>query len=90
MNQGDEWLGKGEVERALEEYRAADRLAPDHEEIRFWHAVTLADAGRLDEAAPLLREVFARNPHWATLLDRLGSVGLVGYDPETMRRILAL
>lgn len=89
MNQGDEWLGKGEVERALEEYRTADRLAPDYEEIRFWHAVTLVDAGRLEEALPLFGELFARNPHWATLLDRLGTVGLVGYDSQTMRHILS-
>ncbi len=87
MNEGDEWLGKGETEKALAAYRTADGLAPDHEEIRFWHAVTLADAGRVEEALPLFRWVFDRNPLWATLLERLRGVGLVGYDEETWERV---
>ncbi|MCX8067573.1 MAG: DUF1028 domain-containing protein [Anaerolineae bacterium] len=90
MNCGDEWLGKGEVEQALREYAAADGLAPENEEIRFWHAVTLAGAGRLEEALPLFRDVFARNPLWATLLERLKRVDLVSYDPDTMQRILSV
>lgn len=90
MNRGDEWLGKGDVEQALREYATADSLAPENEEVRFWHAVTLADAGRLEEALPLFRDVFARNPLWATLLERLKTVDLVGFGPETMERILAL
>jgi len=90
MNEGDEHLGKGETGQALAAYRAADSLAPDHEEIRLWHAVTLADAGRVEEALPLFRWVFDRNPLWATLLERLRGVGLVGYDEETWERIRKL
>jgi len=87
MNRGDELLGAGEVEEALHEYRAAAGMAPEIEELPFWHAVTLADLGRVDEALPIFRDVFARNRDWATLLTRLPQAGLLRDDPEMMGRI---
>ena len=88
MNRGDERLGEGKVEEALEEYRAAAALAPHIEELPFWQAVTLADLGRLEEALPLFGRVFAVNPAWADLVRRLPASGLLRDDPEMMRRIL--
>jgi uncharacterized Ntn-hydrolase superfamily protein len=88
MNLGDELLGTGETEEALQEYRTAAGMAPEIEELPFWHAVTLADLGRVDEALPIFRDVFARNADWATLLPRLPKAGLLRDDPEMMRRIL--
>ena len=90
MNRGDELLGAGEVEEALHEYHAAAEMAPEIEELPFWHAVTLADLGRVDEALPIFCDVFARNADWATLLPRLPKAGLLRDDSEMMRRILAL
>jgi len=90
MNRGDELLGAGKVEEALQEYRAAAEMAPESEELSFWHAVTLADLGRVDEALPIFRDVFARNANWATLLPRLPQAGLLRDDAEMIRRILAL
>jgi len=90
MNRGDDLLGAGKVEEALCEYRAAAEMVPEIEELPFWHAVTLADLGRVDEAVPIFRDVFARNADWATLLSRLPQAGLLRDDPEMMRRILAL
>ena len=87
MNRGDDLLGAGEVEEALHEYRAAAGMAPEIEELPFWHAVTLADLGRVDEALPIFRDVFARNRAWATLLTRLPQAGLLRDDPEMMGRI---
>jgi uncharacterized Ntn-hydrolase superfamily protein len=87
MNQGDELLGAGEVERALHEYRAAAEIAPEIEELPFWHAVTLADMGRMDEALPIFHDVFGRNADWVTLLSRLPRAGLLRDDPEMIRRI---
>ena len=89
MNRGDELLGAGEVEAALHEYRTAAGMAPEIEELPFWHAVTLADLNRVDEALPIFRDIFARNADWATLLPRLPKAGLLRDDPEMMRRILA-
>ncbi len=90
MNRGDELLGSGAVEEALHEYRAAAEQAPQSEEMPFWHAVTLADLGRIDEALPIFRDVFARNAGWAKLLTRLPKSGLLRDDAEMMKRILAL
>jgi len=88
MNRGDELLGKGEVEAALAEYRAAAEMAPDIAELPFWHAVTLADMGRVDQALPIFRDVFARDPNLALLVQRLPAAGLLRDDPQMMARIL--
>jgi uncharacterized Ntn-hydrolase superfamily protein len=88
MNRGDELLGAGDVEDALEEYRSAAEMAPEIEELPFWHAVTLADLGHVEEALPIFREVFAENEDWATLVQRLPKAGMLRDDPEMMGRIL--
>lgn len=90
MNRGDELLGASRTEDALREYRAAAEMAPGIEELPFWHAVTLADLGRVEEALPIFREVFAANADWATLLERLPKAGMLRDDPQMMERILAL
>ena len=48
------------------------------------------DLGRVDEALPIFRDVFARNADWATLLPRLPKAGLLRDDPEMMRQVLAV
>jgi uncharacterized Ntn-hydrolase superfamily protein len=88
MNRGDDLLGADRVQDALEEYRTAAQMAPEIEELPFWHAVTLADLGRVDEALPIFRQVFAVNPDWAVLVQRLPAAGLLRDDPEMMGRIL--
>lgn len=90
MNEGDEFLAKEQVENALQAYRAAAALAPEIDELPFWHAVTLADLGRLEEALPIFAGVFRSCPNWAELLRRLPPVGLLRDDPVMMSQILAL
>ena len=89
MNRGDEQLGGGEVAAALECYRAAATLLPHMAELSFWHAVALAGLGRMEEAQPLFRAVFAREPVWADIVRRLPAAGLLPNDVELMHRILA-
>jgi uncharacterized Ntn-hydrolase superfamily protein len=88
MNRGDELLGVDRVGDALVAYRTAAQMAPEVEELPFWHAVTLADLGRVDEALPIFRQVFAVNADWATLVQRLPAAGLLRDDPEMMDQIL--
>jgi uncharacterized Ntn-hydrolase superfamily protein len=90
MNRGDELLGDGHVEAALDEYRAAAQMAPNIPELPFWHAVTLADVKRMDEALPLFRQVFEQDSSLATLVQRLPAAGLLRDDREMMARILAV
>jgi uncharacterized Ntn-hydrolase superfamily protein len=88
MNLGDEYLGKEETDKALAAYAGAARLAPEMGEIPFWHAVTLADMGRLEEALPIFKELFTANPNWARLLQRLPPAGMMHADQQTIQRIL--
>lgn len=89
MNLGDDLLGRGRVADALAEYRAAAAMVPDIAELPFWHAVTLADMGRVDDALPIFRDVFARDPNLALLVQRLPAAGLLKDDAAMMARILA-
>jgi uncharacterized Ntn-hydrolase superfamily protein len=89
MNRGDDFLGRGCVEEALQEYRTAAGMAPQIPELPFWHAVTLADLGRTDEALPVFRDVFQRDPNLAVLVQRLPSAGLLRDDAEMMGQILS-
>jgi len=89
-NRGDELMTEKNVEGALDEYKAAARLAPEIVELPFWHAVTLASIGREHEAAPIFKAVFAKEPVWADLLTRLPAAGLFPDDKALIERIRAL
>lgn len=89
-NRGDELMTEKKVDAALEEYKAASVLAPEILELPFWHAVTLASIGREAEAAPIFTAVFAKEPVWADLLERLPTAGLFPDDPALIARIRAL
>ncbi|MGH9348856.1 MAG: DUF1028 domain-containing protein [Vicinamibacterales bacterium] len=89
-NRGDALMTEQKVDLALREYEAASRLAPEIAELPFWHAVTLASIGREADAAPIFKAVFAKEPVWATLLERLPAAGLFPNDPALIGRIQAL
>ena len=88
MNRGDERMAEEDMAGALAEYAAAAGLVPENQEIRYWQAVTLAGAGRLDEALPVFAAVFAAEPRWRTLTPRLVPAGLLPADPAVLERIL--
>jgi uncharacterized Ntn-hydrolase superfamily protein len=89
-NRGDELMTGKNVEAALGEYQAASALAPEVLELPFWHAVTLASIGREAEAAPIFRQVFAKEPIWADLLPKLPAAGLFPDDAALIERIRKL
>jgi len=90
MNEGDDHLAEGDVAAALEAYRTASRLAPQSHEMIFWHAATLADLGRIEEAEPLFARAFAMHPPWRELVRRLPASGLLPDDPALIERITAI
>ncbi|MGE0460278.1 MAG: DUF1028 domain-containing protein [Vicinamibacterales bacterium] len=89
-NRGDELMTEKKVDEALVEYAAASKLAPEIVELPFWHAVTLASIGREAEAAPIFKAVFAKEPLWLEMLERLPAAGLFPDDPALLARIKAL
>ena len=90
MNQGDEFMTQGEVEKAVGAYGEAQSMLPNNHEMVFWHAATLAGIGRVDEALPLFQKAFEMWPDWRTLVPRLPKSGLLPDDPELIERIVGL
>jgi len=90
MNNGDLAVEKGKMELAMQEYSAAEAMFPDNEEMKFWHAVTLANIGKLEEALPFFKKVFDVNKNWKILIPRLIKAKLLTIDKNDLNRILNL
>ena len=71
MNNGDLAVEKGDIEKAMKEYNTASEMFPENVEMKFWTAVTLANVGKLEEAMPLFKAVFAKDENWRILTPRL-------------------
>jgi uncharacterized Ntn-hydrolase superfamily protein len=88
MNAGDLAIEKKDFESAEQEYAAAEALAPHVVEMPFWHAVALANSGKLDEALPIFKRVFKLEPKWADVVPRLVKAELLPKDEESFEKIL--
>jgi len=84
---GDHALESGDVDGALAEYGRAQALFPDNVEMKFWHAVSLVNAGRVDESLPIFRVIFSQDAHWRELVLRLNKAGLLEADRRVLDRI---
>lgn len=90
MNRGDLAIEAGDIAAANEAYgTAGEILGAGNLEAGFWHAVALANAGRLDDALPVFAEVFAGGEHWRELPRRLVDPGFLEVTPEELERIEA-
>jgi len=89
MNKGDEALEKDDVPGALQAYSTAEAMQPDNLEMKFWHAVSLVNAGVAPEALPIFKAVFAQDRNWATLLQRLPPVDLLKASAAEVEKFLA-
>lgn len=88
MNAGDEFMTRGEVAEAVEAYGKAEALAPESHEMVFWHAVTLAGIGQVEESLPLFARAFEMWPDWRELVPRLPESGLLPDEPDLIQRIV--
>lgn len=88
MNAGDLAVEKGDEVGALREYGAAEEMFPENLEMKYWHAVSLANMGELNEALPLFREIFEADPNWKILTPRLVAPGLLKVTQQQMDRIM--
>ena len=91
LNEGDEWVTRGDLPRAVEAYGAALSIVPDaatNGEAAFWTGISLAGAGQLDQALPYLRRAYAVHPQWAELVRRLPAAGLLPNDPALVQRLV--
>jgi uncharacterized Ntn-hydrolase superfamily protein len=90
MNAGDLAVEKGDMKLALSEYSAAEQMFPDNAEMKFWHAVTLANNGKVDESLPIFKEVFNMDENWRLLTPKLVAPGLLTVDATGFKRIMEL
>ena len=63
-------------------------MFPENLEMQYWHAVSLANIDRLDEALPVFKRVFAKDPNWKTLTPRLIPCGLLNVTAEQLAAIM--
>ena len=89
MNEGDAFAAVNKWREAKDAYEAAAALAPHIAELPFWKAVGLAMAGRVDEALPVFKAVFAKEPVWRSAVRRLAKVKMLPQDEAVLKRIEA-
>ena len=89
-NKGDHYLEMEEIEKALVEYEKASEFYPENPELPYWSAVTLASKGNLDQALPIFREVFQKEPRLRILTPRLVNSGLLPNDPALIEAIIQI
>ena len=87
MNRGDLAMENGDTQKALEEYSAAEKMFPNNLEMKFWHAVTLVNNGKVEDALPIFKVVFDKDKNWKTLLLRLPNAGLLNVNEHQLKQI---
>lgn len=90
MNAGDAAMEKGEVQKALDEYRTAEMMQPENTEMKYWHAVSLANIGKLKAALPLFHDIFRADESWKELTRRLVAPGILKVNKEQLNEILQI
>jgi len=88
MKTGDLAIEKKDVTAALREYGLAEKLFPENLEMKYWHAVLLANIGKADEVRSIFREIFRRDPNWHILTSRIYDIGLINVDKKQLELIL--
>jgi uncharacterized Ntn-hydrolase superfamily protein len=90
MNEGDELVTKNDFAGAVRSYGIATSLVPDaatNGEAAFWTGISLATAGRVDEALPYLSRAYKVDRRWAELVSRLPAAGLLPNDAALLERL---
>lgn len=88
MNAGDLAVEKDDEAGALREYSTAEKMQPDNLEMKYWHAVALANMGKLEDALPIFRYIFLQDSNWKTLTPRLLKPGLLKVSENELEQIL--
>ncbi|MBE45010.1 MAG: Zn-dependent protease, partial [Thaumarchaeota archaeon] len=89
-NKGDLYVEHKEIEKALIEYKKAAEYYPENPELPYWSAVALADIGRVNEALPIFRDVFSREPRLRALVPRLVKSSLLPDDKNLIDQIISI
>lgn len=88
MNAGDVAVEKDDMTAAIKEYATAQSMFPENVEMKFWHAVTLVNKGKTQDAMPLFKDVFTKEANWVILIPRLRKIDLLKCSDETAKKII--
>ncbi len=89
MNAGDLAIEKNDIDGALKAYGQAEQMFPENLEMKYWHAISLANVGMVDDALPIFHDVFQQDENWKLLTKRLPAVGLLNVEKGSLERILS-
>lgn len=89
MNKGDYAVEKNDMKSAMGFYGEAEKMFPENVEMKYWHAVALANNGMINESLPIFKEVFKSNSNWVILTERLPGVGQLNVSKEDLEKILS-
>jgi hypothetical protein len=88
MNLAEELELDGDPAGALREQETALASYPTNAEFAFWTAISLAGAGRLDDARKTVALAYGEHPGWVELMRRLADDGFLQPDDEAIRALL--
>ncbi|MBL7857694.1 MAG: DUF1028 domain-containing protein [Cyclobacteriaceae bacterium] len=87
MNQGDLYVEKAEMEKAMIEYRTAMKMFPDNLEMQYWTAITLANNKELADASAMLQKIYKKDANWRELTRRLPKAGLLTVSEHDLKEL---
>ncbi len=90
MNKGDLATEKNDMPAAMKEYHAAMQMFPANTEMQYWTAITLCNNGKVAEALPALKKIFASEKNYKELTKRLPPVGLLTVSEADLKKIMQL
>jgi tetratricopeptide (TPR) repeat protein len=90
MNNGDNFMEKGLMDKAAGEYRQAEKILPENQEVKYWHAIALANNEDIDSAVKILKNVYKKDKNWRLLTKRLPQAGLLNVSKEDLNRLIEL
>ena len=88
MEKGDEFMAKGMMEEALGEYSKAQTMAPKNLEMKYWHAIALANNNEIEGAIDILKKVYKEDNNWKILTSRLPEAGLLKLNQQDLNKML--
>ncbi len=88
MNRGDGYVEEGNMAEAMSEYGAAEALFSNNLEMQYWHAITLANNGKVAEAAKMLQPIYKQDPNWRELTRRLPASDLLKVSEQEMKELV--
>ena len=86
---GEDLILQGKTKEALQEYRLANKKAPEIIELKFWQAVALLNNGSYEHSKGILKEVLEANKDWRKVLLSLPQPAILSIDRETLYKVVA-